>query len=419
MKKLMWRMITGVLLLAITIVTPVKAVVSRNDIDSMVDSTVSYLLSAKPEPVYGDEWSIIAMARSNRVVPQDYYQKYYASVERKVKEELKKADPFTPDYANNDYTSNTDLEKIIIALNAIGKDTTNVAGVNLNELLLNKEDLGNNGVSELTYALIALDSKNYKDSATSINTRESIINKMLSLRTQDGGFSWDSTAAIADNDTTAMAVQALSKYTDKPEVKAVVDKCVDILKNAQTTKGDYEGSYMGSTYESPCTTAQVIVMLSTLNIDATKSENGFVKQVDLIDVIKEYYFAGGGFKNSSYDTAPDSYATDQLLYSLVAYLRLIDGKNSLYDMTDVKVSVDTPNTENNTQENNTNLGENNIQIEESQKSEAVGYVDSDETTEKESDDVKTGDESIIYALLVIAAMTNMYMLSYKNYKKVD
>ncbi|MBD7909933.1 MULTISPECIES: prenyltransferase/squalene oxidase repeat-containing protein [Clostridium] len=414
MKKIISRFLAIIFILSLVIAIPTKetvqAAVDNNTLENMINTTVDYLV--KKDALYGNEWSVVAIARSKKSIPSSYYDKYYKSVEGKIMEEVKKAVPFTSDVAKSDWTSITDAEKLVLALNSIGKDPKNVVGLNLVDLIWNREGLGNNGVSELAYALIALDSKNYEAPANSKNTRSSIITKMLSLRTGDGGFSWDNTAATADIDTTAMVVQALAKYYDRPEVKTAVDTCLNILKNNQTAKGDYVSVYGSQTYESPCTAAQVVVALDNLKKNPTLVQSGFVKTMDLIDVMTSYYVQGGGFKNSSTDETPDNIASTQLLYALVSYERLLEGKNSLYDLIDV--SVQAKQLEPQKEEPKVQ------QIEVQDRSVATNVTAGDTAKSSEVNEIKTGDNGSFNVLLIImAVMTGvMVVIRKKSLKEV-
>ena len=434
MKKIISKFV--VLLLAFSMITSTKvsAAPDREKLDSSISSTINKVMALKAKPAFNDEWSIIALARSGEVIPENFYDTYYKSVEEKVKNEFKKEVPFTSDPENDDWSGINDVERLVIALNSIGKDPENVAGYNLLNVIFNRENLADElGISGLTYALIAIDTKNYTEPKGAINTRDSIIKDMLSIRTKDGGFSWDSTADEADLDSTAMAIQALYKYTDRKDVKEAVDRGLAILKSKQSENGDYVSSYMGMTFESPCTAAQVVVALDNLKMDPTKSENGFVKNKDLIDVLESYYVTGGGFKNSSDETEANSMTTDQILYSLVSYRNLLDGKNSLYDMNEVKTDSSKENskeenkTENpvvepdKTQPESIDVGvtektETEQKIKDKENQPEINNEDNSEeyTEEKDnkssevSENVKTGDNNLYIAIALLASGMVVY-----------
>lgn len=77
---------------------------------------------------YGDEWTIFSILRSGGHIPTKEPDAYYASVCKAAKEE-----DMIP----------TDRGRVVITLLAMGKDPTDVGGVNLIEQLYNEPDLKN------------------------------------------------------------------------------------------------------------------------------------------------------------------------------------------------------------------------------------------------------------------------------------
>lgn len=388
MKKRLSRLLAIIFVLSMIIATgkgqAVKA--DTKDVNIKVNTTIDYLLNSNLNPTYGKEWAIIAMARSKYNVPASYYEEYYANVEAKVKEEMAKDRP---------YNSITDAERIVLAVTAIGKDATNVGGYNLIDFICNREGLGDQGVSSYIYALLALDCGNYKEPDGAKNTRDSIIKEMLKLKCLDGGFSWSTTETSADIDFTAMAIQALAKYKNRAEVNDTINTCLNILKSRQKQSGEYLYEGWGMVSESPCSSAQVVVALTTLGISPTDVASGFVKDNNLIDIISRYYVEGGGFKNNLSDVGVSLFSTDQLLYSLVAYERLQEGKTSLYDMTDV---IKRPSSG-----GNKNPGEESPNKEPltTQQPSTVAI----ETTASEAKDVKTGDTEATVGILILMVVS--------------
>ena len=110
-----------------------------------VEKAVSYLTDLHQEKgyQYGDEWVVYALLRSGQTIDQDKLNAYYESVCATVKGWSADQKP-------------TDIERVSLALTAMGKDITNVDGVNLAAMIYNSEKL-KNGSNELIYALIALD----------------------------------------------------------------------------------------------------------------------------------------------------------------------------------------------------------------------------------------------------------------------
>ena len=85
--------------------------------------------------------------------------------------------------------------------------------------------------------------------------------------------------------------------------------------------------------------AQVIVALCALGIDPAKDER-FIKDGNwtVYDLIS-YHVDNSGFKHVKQSSSVNGIATEQGFYALVAYKRFLEGKKSLYDMSDVKIKV--------------------------------------------------------------------------------
>lgn len=112
-----------VLVLLLTMAAPVSAQqVSTMDSYKI---TGQFLVNKAPNPSFGDEWFVIALARGEYNVPKGYFEKYYENVEKHVK-------TVKGELHNRKYT---EYSRLIIALTAIGKDPTNVGGYNLVEKL--------------------------------------------------------------------------------------------------------------------------------------------------------------------------------------------------------------------------------------------------------------------------------------------
>ena len=161
-----------------------------------------------------------------------------------------------------------------------------------------------------------------------------ILSKEIKKGTDEAG-GWALSGTNPDPDITAMALQALAKYKDDETVKPYIDRAVEKLSKIQKEDGGYS-SWGTVNSES---VAQVITALTALGIDP-KTDARFVKDGNwLISNIMGFYVDGGGFKHIKTDSV-NGMATDQAMYSLVAYSRFVDGKTSLYNMTDVNGAGD-------------------------------------------------------------------------------
>ncbi len=266
----------------------------------------------------GGEWMVIGLIRSDREVPDSYYEKVLAYVKENADENGRL-------HANK----STENARIIIALTAIGKDATNVDGIDLIAGLNSMEYIQKQGINGPIWALIALDSGNYPVPAGGDVTRDALIQVILDAQLADGG--WAIAGSNADADMTGMALQALAPYYgSNANVKAAVDKGITTLSEMQHADGGY-GSVDGPSSES---ISQVIVALTALGIDP-HTDSRFIKNgSSAVDALLTYFVEGGGFKHILAGEL-NGMATEQSYYALTAYNRFLEGKTSLYDMTDV------------------------------------------------------------------------------------
>lgn len=156
----------------------------------------------------------------------------------------------------------TDIERIAIAAAAIGQDPRDIEGYNLIEQIVTSDRMLSQGVNGPTYALIALDCKQFAVPEDALWTREALVEAVLSYQNEDGSFSL--TQGDSGNvDITAMALQALSGYVEQDVVETAVDRALAYLSDVQEEDGSYS-LYGDKNCES---TAQVVLALQTLGID--------------------------------------------------------------------------------------------------------------------------------------------------------
>lgn len=296
-------------------ITPVSAQVTPVD---AYKATGQYMVEAVPNPTFGDEWFIVALSRGEYDVPANYYDTYYSN----LVSEVKKREGILH---NRKYT---EYSRVILALSAIGKDATDVGGYNLVEKLFDFDKVIWQGLNGPIFALIALDTWNYEIPTNANNSREKMIDHILSKQLADGGFTLSGTHA--DPDMTAMAVQSLSTYKDRADVQVAIDKALVAMKNLQDVNGSYKS--WGTTNSESA--AQVITALTSLNIDPNQDKR-FNQVLD--NFLTFYNAQDGGFKHVLTETKANGMATEQAAYTLASYNRLLTGKTKLYDMTDTKV----------------------------------------------------------------------------------
>lgn len=307
-----------------------------SDIESAVDDMAACIVKTVPCAQVGSisgEWAILGLARSDCKVNGSYYQTYYSNVEAYVK-------------ACNGVLSDkkyTEYSRVILALTAIGKDPSNVAGYNLLTPLGDYDKTIWQGINGPIFALIALDSGNYdmpmNSSAATQATRNMYVKKILSLQLDNGGFSLNGIST--DPDITAMALQALSKYQDNTNVAVAISKALTRLSLMQNSMGGFT-CYEASNAES---VSQAIVALGELDISL--EDNRFVKNGhSLVDNLFTYYVKGSGFKHTEDNSGANQLSTEQAFYALVSAQREIKGENSLYNMSDAILVADSSATDN-------------------------------------------------------------------------
>ena len=294
---------------------------------------LSVLLQKVPNPAVGSiggEWSVLALARAGYKVPGDYFDNYYAKAVQYIKENIN-------DKGQLHSVKSTENSRLILALTAIGKDVTDVAGHNLLTGLSDLAYLKKQGINGPVWALIALDSHDYvipalKGEGTQA-TRENILAYILDKQLEDGG--WTLSGKKADPDMTGMALQALAPYYGtNVNVKAAVDKALECLSDIQLANGGFFSWGEGENAES-C--AQVIAALTALGIDPTTDARFVKANGNPVSALLTFALKDGGFKHIHSESELNGMATEQGSYALVAYARYLNKQTSLYDMSDVTI----------------------------------------------------------------------------------
>lgn len=329
------RISAWILTLAILLTLTVPAL-AASSVQNEVQGSAAYMVSAVKAPEVGSiggEWAIIGLARSGYSVPADYYDEYYTRVEKYVKN-------CNGVLHERKYT---EYSRVVLALTAIGRDPSKVAGYNLLTPLGDFDKTIWQGLNGPIWALIALDSGNYEipknPAAKTQATRQLYIDEILNNQMKDGGWSLTGTGD-SDVDITAMALQALAKYQDQKAVKTATDKALTYLSNVQDRKGGF-ASWGTTNVES---VAQVVVAFCELGMDLNDSR--FVKNGHgLVENLLSFRQSNGGFYHvMDGSDGNNQMSAEQGFYALVAIDRAENGKNSLYRMGDVVKNNSKPNT---------------------------------------------------------------------------
>ena len=277
-------------------------------------------LQGKSLENYENEWNIFSILRSGETIEQGKLDKYYESVVKQLNTSSKNMRV-------------TDLARVALALEAMGKNPTDVGGFNVLEAIYNHEKMMTDSSNCPIFGLLALDGRNYEIPEDAKWSRKDIVTQILKFQKASGGFGLAIEGDTTSIDMTGMALQALASYYNDsayPEVKPAVDKALKHFKDSITTNAGFLD--LGS--ENSCTTAQVLTAVSALNIDPTVKENGFVQNGNNMISNLHTYKKDAGFAWQATMQGQEM-ATQQVTYALVAYQRMAEGQTRLYDFTDV------------------------------------------------------------------------------------
>ena len=305
------------------VLTAAEATLAALELQYVYQTTGDYL-SSKGTPIVGSiggEWLTIGLARSGRTVPAGYYDNAVAYVKKNINAETNRLDK----------NKSTDNARLILALTAISKDVTDVGGYDLLAGLDDMKYIKRQGTNGPVWTLIALDSHDYTPAGSV--TRDQLVETILSLQKDSGAWYINSTNKTDDVDMTAMAIQSLAPYYKTNDaVKTAVDKALTWLGTMQKADGSF--AEMAGAASSSESTAQVLVALCAMGIDPTADVRFAKNSFHVLDGLLTFY-TGTAFKHQASDATVDQMATEQSYYALAAYMRLVGGQTSLYDMTDV------------------------------------------------------------------------------------
>ena len=304
--------------LAVGLCVPVQA--ASSPAEESYGRAAAFTVKTLPAPQVssvGGEWAVLGLRRGGAGVPEDYYDRYYAAVERLVEE--KNGVLHARKY--------TEYSRVILAVTALGKDARNVGGYDLTLPLGDYDKTVWQGLNGPIWALIALDSGDYpvpaNAAAKTQATRQMYVDCILSRQLENGAWSL---SGSGDADLTAMALTALARYRQQEKVQTAVDRALDWLSAQQNGDGGF--STAGTATAESC--AQVLGALCELKIEPTDSR--FVKNGHtVLDALLSYQQRDGSFAHVQ-GGGSNQMATEQAMCALAARLREERGQSGLYHM---------------------------------------------------------------------------------------
>ncbi|MDQ0972365.1 LPXTG-motif cell wall-anchored protein [Neobacillus niacini] len=279
--------------------------IKNEEIEDNISDILSYMETKNITTFYGNEWWVWGLANTTREIPATYV----TSVKEKVKE------------VDGNFRNVLDLEKVIIGLSAAGYDATSIEGYNLVDLLVNHASLQNSSINMNIYALLAVDSAQYK---TPEGFREQQVNAILSRELAGGG--WSFFGSNPSPDITGMVLTALAPYRNQADVQMAIDRAVNYLSDVQGETGGFTIASNGG--DSSESISQAIVGLASVGVDPTGQS--FTKAGgNLILHLLKFKQNDGGFSHLQAGASSDM-STQQVLLALTAYQSFVNNNGLVY-----------------------------------------------------------------------------------------
>ena len=291
-----------------------------HNIELILQQTSEHMVNNKESFI--EAWPIMGLVRSGTKDIDKMTETYVTSLKKEL---LEKKGVLTK-------SKYSDYSRAILALTSLGIDPQEIQGYNLLDYLSDLEKITIQGINGPLWALIAIDSHDYEAPIS----RETLIAYILENEKPGGGWALSSDMTEADVDITAMVLTSLSKYKDRADVKPYIQRALEYLSKAQKPNGGFETLSAINSESS----SQVIIALSSLQIDLVK-DNRFIKNGNTVidTLIQNFYNGKGGFYHIENGNV-DKIATEQAFMALQAYSRFKENKPALYDMTAIKITID-------------------------------------------------------------------------------
>lgn len=308
MKTIRRKLLRGIIILTamLTVIPsalPFCAKAVNDDISTLIESGISWKCDKSGVSSLNELIGTLA------IQPGSLSDWYVVALSRYYEQSL----DFSP-YLNSGYTPTgnaTEKQRAAIAFICAG-------GVLENPESIVETTAGNLGIMSYSYGLILLDCAGIES-----KMRSEIIDRILSLRLSDGG--WSIRGNSSDVDVTAMTVTALSPYYSDPQISAALDSALNLLSKRQQNDGTFS-SFHTKNCES---TAQVLMALCSLGV-CPQSDNRFIKNGNsVLDGLLAFRLSDGSFSHTLSGTSNDITSV-QALYSLVALWRFQKGKSPLF-----------------------------------------------------------------------------------------
>lgn len=218
----------------------------------------------------------------------------------------------------------TEFQRTSLLLSAFGRENAAL----LDRAVYFNEELDRQGLNAYIWALIAAQGR--EPPANAVNTPDSLIEKLLSVQLDDGGFNLFGSGA--DADITAAAIYALAPYSDKARVKSALDAAERALTDLQCGSG----AFMSLGTENCESTSQAVIAFMALGYGA---DDPRVSRA--LEAIEQYRTSDG--YSHLYGGGTNSIATVQALEAFTA-AQLFEQGAALFELTSAPLPADPPDT---------------------------------------------------------------------------
>ncbi|AZV57203.1 cell surface protein [Clostridium sp. AWRP] len=282
-------------------------------------------------------WEVFSSARSGyKGVRKGFYDDWFKNIQNGL-EKMKEAGITAGD------VKMTEWDKLVLAITAIGYDPRDIKAYDLIDIVSNNDylDVSNQTFSE-QYAVMALTSYNYPISQDGkhIDIEKCIHRWAKSALATKGA---DGSAVLPNSapDMWTMQFQPIAAYYDPNakegdkyyDVKQAMEHVFAQFSNAQTYKGSFWGAFQAD-YNNPWTNAQVYMTLGMAHANIFDSK--YIKNGNsILNGALQFY----DIKNGTTEFDNHSYEPAQMCRGLDSLVRAYEGRNSIFDCTDVKNST--------------------------------------------------------------------------------
>jgi len=269
------------------------------------------------------EWAVLALARANRITPEDpWIQAWLADLDR-VLLEIDTILAVNPEFDISNPPSTgtfpapmrrwTDFIRVTLALHAVGLDASDFHGRNIMQPFSDfvptaERHAINRTILADIYALIALQGSGNEDL---------FLEHILDVQRTDGTWSLNPALPTSafDIDITAMALQALAPYYREGDARIV--KATNTAVSWLTAQD----------FDNTESVAQMIIALTALGPAYADEAAIYVRLL-----LQWFDEATGGFRRPTPTSPVNALSTVQAANALVAYWRLVNDMYHLYTM---------------------------------------------------------------------------------------